>query len=623
MVVVVREHRLQTISLRIPDCEHALIAQVLLERAEHVFARLIAVRRGAALDDGAQQLGVDQKLARVEHRPPVGKTVALADVAVGHAGHEAERHLLARPPGSQVALPALLPFARRGVEAARVADRGEEAAAVGAALLGARGAVALHRVGGDRAGRAGRLDRGQHVLHRAAGAASEARLGRHRAAGFSREKARSGLRAGHLLRQHAAHFEQAQTRGAGTVPADRCRRVVGYRPAVARAVLRPPGFPGQPLGMDQQRQFDLLAPRLAVGGEYALALTAVRATHRKIVLPHRVRGLRLGHDQRDARRHARVLLLHVELGPAARTAVRPRVHGERLHRHHRTGDDRRAVAAAGHLAGAVLGPEHVHRLRAVVAVAGAPLRGQRQRIEVRSHHLAGGAPRPGSGVAARTLAGVERHDLRADFRLDVGEQRFHLGALDVRKLVLHHEPGDRVEIGAVHLHAEADALDDGGAAAHEQVGYLEMRERAPLPVIAVVGVPHPLGRVRRIVGRPGRGGDQQRPEHAGPAPRPPFRHLVDRLAGVALDGGDLIDRQNRKVDLQAGRRPAGVGKVDRRQRRRLPGAHRGRNLGGQAFRFRRSGARHFQVPGASEGRDSSMNGTATSSSDNPPWASVG
>ena len=348
--------------------------------------------------------------------------------------------------------------------------------------------------------------------------------------------------------------------------------------------------------MDQQRQLDLLAPRLPVGGEYPFVRRAMRAAHREVVLPHRVRGLRLGHDQRRAGRHARILLLHVIGEPARGAAVLPHVHGERLHRHDRTGHDRRAVAAAGHLTRAVLGPEHVDRLRPVVVVFRPLFRRQRQRIERRPHHLAGGAPRPCPRVAARALAGVERHDLGADFGLHVGEQRLHLRALDAGELVSDHEPGDRVEIGPEHLHAEAGALDDGGAAAHEQVGDLEMTERAPALVVAVVGVPHPLGGGRRIGRRLRRGGDQQRPEHARPPARPPLRHLVDRLAGVALDGGDLIHRQNRKVDLQAGGRPVGIGKVDRRKRRRLAGVHRRRDFRRQAFRLPRSGARHLFSP---------------------------
>ena len=547
-------------------------------------------------DDGAQQLGVDQKLARVEHRPPVGKAVAPADVAVGHPGHEAVRDLLPRPPGRKVPLLAPFPLARRGVEAARVVDRGEEPPAVGAPLLGARRAVPLHRVGGDRAGGAGRLDRGQHVLHRAAGAAREARLRRDRAARLAGLEALAGLRAGHFLRQRAAHLEQPQARGAGAVPPDRGRGVVGHRPAVARAVRRPPGFPGQPLRMDQQRQLDLLAPRLAVGGEHELAGGAVRAAHREVGLPHRVGGLRRGGDQRRARRHARVLLLHFERTPAARAAVRPGVHGERLHGHDRRGDDRRPVAAAGHLTGAVLGPEHVDRLGAGVVVLGPLLRAQRQRIELRSHRLAGRAPGPGSRVAARTVAGVERHDRRAHLGFYRGEQRFHLGPLDIGQLVADHEPGDRVEIGAVHVHAEAGALDDGGAAAHEQVGDLETGERAALGVIAVVGVPDLLCRGGRIVRRLGRGGDQQRPEHARPPPRPPLRHLVDRLAGVALDGRHLIHRQDRKVDLQAGRRALGVGEVHGGKRPRPAGVHRPGDLRGQPRRLRGSVAcRHLQV----------------------------
>jgi len=67
--------------------------------------------------------------------------------------------------------------------------------------------------------------------------------------------------------------------------------------------------------------------------------------------------------------HARGFVLHVEGFAALAASVCPMLDGERLHRHHRAGHDRRAVAAARHLTRPVLGPEGVDDFRAFVAVA--------------------------------------------------------------------------------------------------------------------------------------------------------------------------------------------------------------------------------------------------------------
>ena len=95
-----------------------------------------------------------------------------------------------------------------------------------------------------------------------------------------------------------------------------------------------------------------------------------------------------------------------------------------------------------------------------------------------------------------------------------------------------------------------------------------------LLVIGVVVVPHQLGRVRRIVRRFGGRGDQHRAEYAGAASRPPLRHLVDRLACVALDGRDVVDRQDREIDLQARLGTVRVVEVNRLQAQFLTGIDR-------------------------------------------------
>src|SRR5262249_6664768 len=102
------------------------------------------------------------------------------------------------------------------------------------------------------------------------------------------------------------------------------------------------------------------------------------------------------------------------------------------------------------------------------------------------------------------------------------------------------------------------ALDDGGATAHEDVGDLEVGERTLLLVIRVVDVPHGLRRLRFVLRRLHRRGEQQRAEDARAAARPPLRHLVDGLTRVALAGRDLVDGEDREVAPEAGLRAIGI-----------------------------------------------------------------
>ena len=210
----------------------------------------------------------------------------------------------------------------------------------------------------------------------------------------------------------------------------------------------------------------------------------------------------------------------------------------------------------------MLGPEHVDGFWALVAVVLALLGLQGERIEFLAHDLAVGDAGPGAALAVGAVAGVERHDLRFDLSLDVREQCLDLLALDPGELRLDDKPGDRVEVVAEHLHAEARALDEGGAAAHEDVGDLEVLEGAEFLVILVIIVPDGLGGLGRVVGGAGRRGKEERAEHARATAGPPLGELIDRLAGVALDDGDLVHRQDREVDLEASLGACRVGKID-------------------------------------------------------------
>src|SRR5690606_14722818 len=184
---------------------------------------------------------------------------------------------------------------------------------------------------------------------------------------------------------------------------------------------------------------------------------------------------------RNIRGHARLVFLDVEGFTALATGVLPVLDAERLHRHHWAGHDGGAVAAARHLTRAVLGPEGVDDFRAFVLVVLALIQRNGERIKIRRHHLVGGQVSPGTLLSLRTVAVVIRHDLRLDFGLDVGEEPLYFLQIDIRELLLDHEPRDRVEVIADHLHAQARTRHQRGSATHEDIPYLQALERALLP----------------------------------------------------------------------------------------------------------------------------------------------
>ena len=151
-------------------------------------------------------------------------------------------------------------------------------------------------------------------------------------------------------------------------PAPNRRRLTHSHPVL--------GLARQPLRMHQQRQLDLLILALAQAFDRArYGHSAGRSLH------SRCRSERPRKGFHPARRTAARPAPCAHLPPRCR---KPSPHllqvcsqmldGEGLHRHDRAGHDRRAVAAARHLTGAVLGPEGVDDLRAFVAVVLALLR---------------------------------------------------------------------------------------------------------------------------------------------------------------------------------------------------------------------------------------------------------
>jgi hypothetical protein len=76
-------------------------------------------------------------------------------------------------------------------------------------------------------------------------------------------------------------------------------------------------------------------------------------------------------------------------------------------------------------------------------------------------------------------------------------------------------------------------------------------------------------RVRFVFRSLGGRRDQHRAEHAGATPRPPLRHLVNRLARVAFNDRHLIDGQDREIHLQASFGAIRVVEIDGFKRDRL------------------------------------------------------
>ena len=257
----------------------------------------------------------------------------------------------------------------------------------------------------------------------------------------------------------------------------------------------------------------------------------------------------------------------------------------------------RAVTTAGRLAGAVLGPEGVDDFGAFPPVAVALVGRHVDGVDV--DRFTGLDIDPAPLMSARAGGGIEGLDLGLDLLLDVGEEGAHLLGVAAGQLILDHEPRDRVEVHTGHLHAEARAFDQSGASAHETVQHLEVLERACFLVVAVVMVPDPFGGLVGVVRRFGAGGDEHGTENAGASARPPFRHLVDRLAGVAFEIREGVDLGDGEVGFQAGELALRVGKIGHGKTNRLAqflGQEVGLGLGldGGAFRAL-AGSRHRRL----------------------------
>ena len=110
-------------------------------------------------------------------------------------------------------------------------------------------------------------------------------------------------------------------------------------------------------------------------------------------------------------------------------------------------------------------------------------------------------------------------------------------------------------------------------------------------MVAVVGVPDQLGCFPLVIWGLGSRCDHHGPEHARAPPCPPFRHLVDRLARIALDGGDVVDGQNGEINFEAGFGSVRVVEIHRWQLPHFSGADRFSDGFRQALLF---GVFHFR-----------------------------
>ena len=291
----------------------------------------------------------------------------------------------------------------------------------------------------------------------------------------------------------------------------------------------------------------------------------------------------------------------------------------------------------------MLGPEGVNDLRAAPLVGFALLGRQVQRVEVFRHEGFGCEltvfselclVNPAALVAARAGCDVERLDERFDLGLDMIEELANHGRVAAGQLVLRNEPSDGVKIHPGHLKAKTGTLHQRRAAAHEWVQYAKLLERAGLLVVGVVMIPDSLRCFVVLLGCLRGCGDEQAPKNAGPPAGPPLGHLVDRLAGVALQVAQGIDGLDGKVHFQARQRPVGIIEIRNGQPHRLAQVRRLMAVSVCAIRtvflaaafggldvFRHAGKYSFfahQLLRVYQRGGSSTKGTAISSSVKPP-----
>src|ERR1700732_3063341 len=148
----------------------------------------------------------------------------------------------------------------------------------------------------------------------------------------------------------------------------------------------------QPLWMHQKRQFGFLILAFAKLGHRRMA--TMRTNNPPLGIDYRKRMLVGRNVERHIRSHPSGCFFDMKVAAAFTAGVFPMLHGERLHRHHWTGQDRRTMTTSCHLTRAMLGPEGVDDLWPFVLVLSTLLGCEREWIEVHPFYPTGRHMRP-------------------------------------------------------------------------------------------------------------------------------------------------------------------------------------------------------------------------------------
>ena len=126
--------------------------------------------------------------------------------------------------------------------------------------------------------------------------------------------------------------------------------------------------------------------------------------------------------------------------------------------------------------------------------------------------------------------------------LQGGLQLIQIDRLNLR---LDDEPGHRIEINAGDATAQPQRLHDRGTASHEGIKN-DCVLRVRIVAVILIELRHQIGgRAVRLYRRL-QCAQEDRPEHAGGAPREPLVHLVDGLEGIPLRDRQPVDSHDGK-----------------------------------------------------------------------------
>lgn len=102
-------------------------------------------------------------------------------------------------------------------------------------------------------------------------------------------------------------------------------------------------------------------------------------------------------------------------------------------------------------------------------------------------------------------------------------------------------------------------------------------------MVGVIDFPNNFSGLALVLRRFHRRSEQHGTKDAGPSPRPPFGHLINGLARVALNDGNLVDGDDGKIYFKTGLGPVRVGEVHRLNGHLAPSPHRSGDLLSEKF----------------------------------------